>query len=205
MVPGVKLVGVIAAIAGGLSSVAHAELNLTPLPSVREFEGCKFPQVEFQDEPRKVTYEPPQGWSAVARDRHNVTLVPAGKDMVSVKINFIPTAGRLTLDEAQLAYFRNSAHQLLPPNGKLAGEPSVVPNPLLLGGHPTCELQIEFVLHAERMRMGVLLVDLGETQLRFSLIARQAEFEELQNAFRSSWYSWQWHGAAPDLVASAAR
>jgi hypothetical protein len=42
--------------------------------------------------------------------------------------------------------------------------------------------------------MSVLFVDLGDSQLRFSLIARPTDFEELHKAFQDSWYSWQWLG-----------
>lgn len=196
-----RLCPVAVVLLAAFSTSARAEINLTPQQSFRELEGCKFPQLEFHDDAGKVTYEPPPGWSAVSRGRHTLTLVPAGKDMTSARIAFLPTPARLILDEAQLAALKSTAHQLLPPNAQPMAEPTVAANPMLLGGHPTCELQMEFTLHAERMRMAVLLVDLGETQLRFTLMARQPEFEELHGAFRNSWYSWQWHGTPAGAVA----
>jgi hypothetical protein len=73
-------------------------------------------------------------------------------------------------------------------------EHTITPNPLLLNAHATCEIDILFALHSQRLRMTVLFVDLGDSQLRFSLISRPADFEELHKAFRESWYSWQWAG-----------
>ena len=76
----------------------------------------------------------------------------------------------------------------------MSGEPTITPDPLLINGHHTCEIDILFGLHAHRLRMSVLFVDLGDSQLRFSLIARPTDFEELHKAFQDSWYSWQWVG-----------
>jgi hypothetical protein len=173
-------------------SVARAEINLTPIYSVRVLDGCKFPQIEFRDDGKKITYEPPKGWTCVPSDKFAISLSPAGKDMVSAKIKYLPVAGPLVLDDVQLNHFKQTASQLLPADSTILGEPTIVPDPLLLNGHHTCEIDIVFGLHSHRLRMTVLFVDLGDSQLRFSLIARPADFEELHKAFQDSWYSWQW-------------
>jgi hypothetical protein len=196
MVSGINKLAVIA-IAAGAISLARAEINLTPTYSVRELDGCKFPQLEFRENSnRKITYELPKGWTCMARDDFTLALVPpATKDMVSAKIKFIPTPGPLVLDEVQLKHFRETVNQLLPPESTLMTEPTITPEPLLLNTHRTCEIDVLFALHSHRLRMSVLFVDLGDSQLRFSLIARPADFEELHKAFQESWYSWQWVGA----------
>jgi hypothetical protein len=191
MVSGVRAFAVVTVL-GFAIGLVQAEINLTPQRSVRELEGCKFPQLEFRDGAKKITYEPPPGWEAMARDNQTLSLSPPGKDMVSAKIKFFPTKGELVLDEAQLQHFKDTANQLLPAESRIMAEPTVTPRPLLLNGHPTCEIEIYFVLHSQRFRMSVLFVDLGESQLRFSLISRAGDFEELHKAFRASWYSWQW-------------
>ena len=193
---------VVALLLGCGLAAADAEINLTPVQSVREFEGCKFPQLEFRDKGSKITYEAPSGWEPLLRDKHTLALLPPGKDLVSAKIKFIPTPGRLVLDEAQLQYFKDTASQLLPADGRLMSDPVVTPNPLLFNNHTTCEVDLYFVHQAQRLRMSVLFVDLGESQLRFSLISRPGDFEELYSAFRASWYSWQWT-EAPAVVAAA--
>jgi hypothetical protein len=186
-----KKFAVVAALACAFGA-ARAEINLTPKPSVRELEGCKFPQLEFRDGGKKITYEPPKGWTYLLRDTQTLALIPPNKDLVSVKIKFIPTPGTLVLDEAQLKRLKDTAAQLLPPEGKILTEPTITPNPLLLNAHPTCEIDILFALNAQRLRMSVLFVDLGDSQLRFSLIARPGDFPDLHKAFQDSWYSWQW-------------
>jgi hypothetical protein len=191
MVSEMKKFAVIATLICGLC-VAGAEINLTPEPSVRELDGCKFPQLEFHDGATKITYDPPGGWTYVARDKETLVLVPPNKEMVSAKIKFIPTPGTLVLDEAQLKRLKETASQLLPPESKILSEPTVTPNPLLLNAHPTCEIDVLFALNSQRLRMSVLFVDLGNSQLRFSLISRPGDFENLHKAFRESWYSWQW-------------
>lgn len=191
MVSAVKLLVPVLVFASAFPAVG-AQINLTPEYSVRELEGCKFPQLEFRDGNRKITYEAPSGWQAIVRDSQTLALSPPGKDMVSAKIKFIPTPGQLVLDESQLQYFKDTAHLLLPAESRIMVEPTITPNPVSLGDHATCEVEIYFVLHAQRMRMSVLFVDLGDSQLRFSLISRPADFEELHKAFRASWYSWQW-------------
>lgn len=184
-----------------LSIAARAEINLTPSRSVRELEGCKFPQLEFRDGEKKITYEAPRGWEAIARDRYTLALSPPNKSMVSAKIKFIPTPGTLTLDQAQLKYFAETAHQLLPEESRLMADPVITPTPLLLNEHQTCEIELQFVLHSHRLRMSVLFVDLGETQLRFSLISSAGDYDELHKAFRDSWFSWQWADPPPKLAA----
>jgi hypothetical protein len=191
---------VVAACACALGT-SHAEINLTPIRSIREFEGCRFPQLEFRDGDKKITYEAPRGWEAFARDSSTVALVPPNKAMVSAKIKYMPTPGRLTLDEAQLKYLQDTASQLLPEESRLMADPVITPKPLLLNDHPTCEVELQFVLHAQRLRMCVLFVDLGETQLRFSLISRAGDYEELHKAFHASWFSWQWVEPAASGVA----
>jgi hypothetical protein len=186
-----KKFAVIAALACAFGA-ARAEINLTPVSSVRELEGCKFPQLEFRDGGKKITYELPRGWTYLSRDRHTLALVPPNKDLVSAKIKFIPAAGTLVLDEAQLKRLKDTAPQLLPPESKIMTEPTITPNPLLLNAHPTCEIDILFALNSQRLRMSVLFVDLGDSQLRFTLISRPGDFEALHKAFQESWYSWQW-------------
>lgn len=161
---------------------------------MRELEGCKFPQLEFRDGTRRITYELPKGWTCLPRDSQTLALIPPHNDSVSIKIKFIPTVGTLTLDEEQLRRLKETAPQFLPAESRIMFEPTVTPNPVLLNDYPTCEVDVVFVLHSQRLRMSVLFVDLGDSQLRFSLIARPADFEALHKAFQESWYSWQWIG-----------
>ena len=198
-----KRLAVMAALGFALGT-SQAEINLTPGRSVRELDGCKFDQLEFRDGGKKITYELPKGWTSVPQDKHTLTLVPPNKNMVSAKIKFLPIPGPLVLDEVQLKHLKDTASQLLPPESRIMVEPTVTPNPLLLNEHPTCEIDILFVLHSQRLRMSVLFVDLGDSQLRFSLVSRSADFEDLHNAFRESWYSWQWLAKPMETAATAA-
>ena len=184
-----------------LTFSTRAEIDLSPIPSVRELEGCKFPQLEFRDDGERITYEVPRGWTYQARDKYTLALTPPNKDLVSAKIKFIPASGTLVLDEAQLKYLKDTASSLLPPDSKLSAEPIITPNPLRINDHPTCEVVVAFELHAQRLRMSVLFVDLGQSQLRFSLISRPDDFEKLHKAFQDSWFSWQWAGKPEAAVA----
>jgi hypothetical protein len=175
-----------------VSGFAAADIDLTPEPSVRELEGCKFPQLEFRDDFKKIAYEIPTGWKYEGRDRHMLAMFPQGKAMASAKIEYLPTPGPLTLDEVQLKQFKDFAVTFLPLESRVLVEPTVSPNPLLLNGHATCELDILFLLHSQRMHTSILLVDLGDSQLRFTLMSRASDFLDLQKVFRQSWYSWQW-------------
>lgn len=199
-----KKIAVVAALTC-LLGTTQAEIDLTPERSVRELEGCKFPQLEFRDGGTKITYEAPKGWDYISRDRHTLALVPPNKDMVSAKIKFIATPGTLVLDEAQLTHLKNTASSLLPPESRIMKEPTITPNPLVLNARPSCEIDILFVLHSQRLRMSVLFVDLGDSQLRFSLIARPGDFEALHKAFQESWYTWQWLGSQTQTTATVAR
>jgi hypothetical protein len=176
-------------------NVARADIDLTPIASVRDLEGCKFPQLEFRDGSSKITYEVPKGWRYMSRDRHTLVLNPTDKAVVSARIQFMPNPAPLVLDERQLQRLKETAPSLVPPDSKLIGEPNVTANPLEINGRPTCEIDVLFVLHSERLHLSVLFVDLGESHLRFTLVTRASDFPDLHKAFQQSWYSWQWVGA----------
>lgn len=202
MVSGVNKLAFAVLMAGALTA-AGAEIDLTPGHSVRELDGCKFPQLEFRDGGKKITYEMPAGWTCIPLDKYAISLLPPNNGSVSARIKFIPTPGVLVLDEVQLQHLKETATQLLPPEGRIMTEPVVTPNPILLNSHATCEIDFFFVLNSQRLRMSVLFVDLGDSQLRFSLISRPADFEELHKAFQQSWFTWQWLEEAPqNAVAS---
>ena len=170
----------------------RAEIDLTPIASVRELEGCKFPQLEFRDGSTRITYETPKGWKYTSRDAHTLLLFPPDNGVVSARIQFLTTPARLILDAAQLKVLKDSAPSLIPPEGKIIGEPTITPNPIELDGRAACEIDILFALHAQRMHLSVLFVDLGESHLRFTLVTRASDFAELHKAFEQSWFSWQW-------------
>jgi len=170
----------------------YAEIDLTPTETVRELEGCKFPQLEFRDGGKKITYEPPAGWRYVRAGQHALSLIPKNKALASAKIEYVAAPGPLVLDEQQLQHLKDSAPTFLPAESSVLEEPTISPNPLSLNGHATCELDVLFLLHSERLHMSVLLVDLGDSQLRFSLTSQASDFTELHKLFRQSWFSWQW-------------
>ena len=174
------------------AAAARSEINLTPIASVRELEGCKFPQLEFRDGPTRITYEAPKGWKYMSRDAHTLVLFPPDKGVVSARIQFLASLAPLVLDAAQLKVLKDSAPSLVPPESKIIGEATITPNPLEMNGHATCEIDVLFVLHSQRMHLSVLFVDLGKSHLRFSLVTRASDFAELHKAFQQSWYSWQW-------------
>lgn len=178
-------------------SAAAADIDLTPIPSFRELEGCKFPQLEFREGAKTITYETPKGWRYVARDPHTIMLYPPNTSVVSARIQYMRSTAPLLLDEPQMKFFKDSASTLLPPDSQIIGEPNITPRPLEINGHTTCEIDVLFVLHGERLHLSVLFVDLGQNHLRFTLVSRASDFGDLHKLFQQSWYTWQWIDKSP--------
>ncbi len=182
------------------AACAHAQIDLTPHASVREFEGIQFPRLEFRDGKSKITYEPPRKWQSSGRGANKVVLTPPDANQAQAAIERID-ASLPPFEEQGVDVLRQHALTLVPPQSGQPAVESVEPNRTTVGGNPTCEVTSSFTQFGHRLKMSVLSVQLGSSHLRFTLLCREPDFAKLHGAFRASVASWQW--SAPAAAKSA--
>jgi hypothetical protein len=174
-----------------LATAARAEeINLIPVRSVREQDGIKFPQLEFTDGKKKITYEQPRGW-IISGDSSQIKFTPPD---VSAKaaIEQSPLSAPQIFDEATTKMLQQEVLASVPSGSQKTTMLSEEKNPLMMGGHETYEVTVSYQFFGHELITSTLFMNTKDTQLRFRLTAEKADFENVHKAFRGSLFSWQW-------------
>ena len=174
-----------------VASAQAEEINFTPVRSVREFEGIKFPQLEFAQGKQKITYEQPRGWT-FAGDASRVKFTPPNVSQAFGEIAQTPLRAPQNFDEPTLKALQEQTVASVPPE---SGDVSIVAaekNPIMINQHETFEVVVAYQLYGERYQKSVLYTNLADTQLTFRFVARKVDFDKLHRAFRDSLCSLQW-------------
>ncbi|MEA3186656.1 MAG: hypothetical protein QOD99_486 [Chthoniobacter sp.] len=173
------------------SIAARAEINLTPTASVRVLDGCSFPQLEFHDEGKTITYEPPAGWSYASGGKNALTLRPKNKVQADAKIEVAASPLPLQFDPENLKVLQARVTASLPAQSEKIEVAEPLVDSLKIGGRSTCEFELTYVRFGQKYKVSILFVDLEKAQLTFTLSCLSADYEELHKQFRGSWFSWQ--------------
>ncbi len=169
---------------------ARAELQLAPSVSEYELDGVKFKQLSFHDAGKNVTYQPPKGWD-YSGSANQLTLRPSGKAQAVATISKIGLNEPGSFDEETLKKLVAEAMSSPPKDSSGVKVISQAKNPLLIDGKETFEVVLSYNLLGQTFDRSVLFMNRGQDQLRFQLVAREADFKDLQKTFQSSLYSWQ--------------
>jgi hypothetical protein len=176
---------------GPVTALTYAdEINLTPKSSVREQDGIHFPQLEFADGKKTITYEPPRGWTCSGGGTQRVTLNVPDKVQADAAIGW--AAQPVVFDEEGLKQVRALAPTLLARGSEDVKIVSEIANPLRMNGHEVYEVVMTCGFYGQRFKTAIYFVSLGDSQLRFTLSCQEKDFEQLQPVFQSSLFSWQW-------------
>jgi hypothetical protein len=174
-----------------VASAQAEEINFTPVRSVREFEGIKFPQLEFAQGKQKITYEQPRGWT-YAGNASRIKFTPPSVSQAFGEIGQTPLPAPQNFDEPTLKALQEQAVASLPSE---SGDVSIVAtkkNPIMINQHETFEVVVAYQLYGERYQKSVLYTNVADTQLTFRFVARKVDFDKLHRAFRDSLCSLQW-------------
>ncbi|MFN2477184.1 MAG: hypothetical protein ABR526_12695 [Chthoniobacterales bacterium] len=171
---------------------AHAELNLQPTEISREVAGFPFKLLQFSDDNNSVTYEPPTGWTYISRGSSVMILRPPDNSTAEAKIEVVKDATPLVFDEEHMPTLAAMAKALVPPGGELVGEPTVLAGRASFDNRPSCYIQTTYLFYGSKHTHSQLLVENGQTKLKFGLISPAEKFEKFQAEFTRSWASWQW-------------
>src|SRR5438045_1286260 len=108
------------------------EINLTPKASVRELDGIQFPQLEFADGKRTITYESPRGWTYAPAGEHRIAFYVPDKVQADASIEWVKQPLLLTADG--LKQIETAAAGLLPNGSQDVTVAKLTPSSLRVNG-----------------------------------------------------------------------
>jgi hypothetical protein len=179
-----------------LASSAVGAIDLSPVKGERVLDGIKFSQLLFRDGERQITYEPPRNWK-YSGDSSQVKLTPPDVSQAQAVIDQSPLAAPQVFSEETVKGLQANVLKYVPPGSLDVAIVSEEKTPVFVNGKETYALTVSYRFANQDYLMSVLYVNLPETQLRFRLVARKADFEKLQKAFRGSVFSFQWAAEKP--------
>ena len=175
----------------------RADLDLTPATATRHLEGFSFPELIFSDGPQQVSYEFPRGWSYSAISSRQIRFQPPQVSQAETTIESIPMADEYQFDEKLIKKLKEDLVRSLPKSSTQIQLVSEVNDTLLINGHKTYEVTIGYQNYGQKYRISVLFANLGRQQLRFRVLARASDFDQVHRDFTASLCSLQWleHGS----------
>jgi hypothetical protein len=177
----------LAAIAGRASGA----IDFTPTPSERKLDGVTFPQLIFHQDGHAITYEKPRDWNLTS-DGATMRLTPPHAAQAQVTVAQTPLTAPQVFDDATTKELQQSALASVPPGAERIELVSTENNPLQIHGQPTCAVTVGYSFFGQDLEASTLVANLGDTQVRFHIVARKADFEQVQRQFRGSLFSLSW-------------
>jgi hypothetical protein len=174
----------------GCASVGHAELDLSPKFSYYELDGLQFRKLVFVENGREVTYVPPRDWD-YSGSATRLILHPPRKAQAEAAITTTSLPSGTGLDEAATNTLVNETLRSVPVGSTHIAVISQERNPLLIAGKETFFVSVTYIFYGETYTRSVLFLNRASEQMRFQLISRSSDFEELQAEFQRSLYSWK--------------
>jgi hypothetical protein len=170
---------------------ALAVVNFTPLEVEQSLDGIKFKQLLFDQEGKKIAYQPPRNWTYTGSPGR-LRLTPPSFSQAFAEIDQVPLAAPQKFDKETWELLQQKTLSAVPPNSQHIALVAEEKNPLVVAMHETYEVTVSFDVSGQEFVMSVLYLNLPDTQLRFRVVAHKADFERAHTAFRGSIYSWQW-------------
>lgn len=171
--------------------IASAALDLTPVEGVRTLDGIKFQQLSFKNNGKTVTYEHPRGWSYRA-DAGRIVFTPPDIIQAEAVIEQSANDAAQAFDEETMKRLQDYVLQSAPAGSQNVQLVSAEKNPVMVNQRETFEVVVSYQLGGTPFRKSVLFLNLPDTQVRFRVTSKEADFEKVHRAFRGSIFSWQW-------------
>jgi hypothetical protein len=170
----------------------RADLDLTPATTARKLDGASIPELLFSDGSQKVSYESPHGWSYSAVSSREIRFQPPQVSQAETTIESIPMAEEYQFDEKFIKKLKEDLVRSLPKSSTQIQLVSEVNDTLLINGQKTYEVTIGYQNYGQKYRISVLFANLGRQQLRFRVLARASDFDQVHRDFTASLCSLQW-------------
>jgi hypothetical protein len=173
-----------------LAISARAELQLAPTLVEREGDGVKVKQLAFPDGDKTVTYLPPHGWD-YSGSATQLMLHPRGKAQAEATITRVPVSQPGRFDDESLKKLVDQAIAQIPKDTRNVIVISQEKNPVIINRKETFLVILGYQLSGHTYNQSVLFLNREKDQIRFQLVCREKDFNELQGAFLHSQFSWE--------------
>jgi len=154
-------------------------------------DGIKFPELYFHENGRKISYEQPRGWTYNG-DASRIRCMPSNVPQAFGEMAQAPLPAPQNFDEPTMKLLQERVLQSLPRDSHDVKVLTVEKNPLMINQHETFEVTVGYQFYGEEYCRSMLFMNLPDTQLTFSFVARKGDFDNLHQAFRRSLCSLQW-------------
>ena len=169
------------------ASVAQG-LDLTARQTMRELEGIRIPQLEFEDGTKRVIYMPPDGWTHSGQSRSLLLGVP-DRPSSTAEIRLIAVVS----DEERAMPMGEWIKRLLPTG---TGVPEIVrevEGSFSLDVRTAQEWIFRFTANGKPMMRSIAVVALSPEERFVTLItAREEDFATTRTEMMRSMSSWVW-------------
>ena len=174
---------------------AHAVVDLTPTPQEYTAEGITIQQLIFRDGKQRVSYEPPRRW-AYRFDAGALTLTPPKVDRAEAVVQAMPLLPPQPLDSRSIAVAKQQFIAALPPGSQMVEIAGEEFNPVVVDENTSYAVTASYQTLGETFTRCTVFINIRDTQLRFQLTARKADFAAVNAAFRRSMMKLRWLPAA---------
>jgi len=172
---------------GALS--ARADLDLSPTVEVKNMERVPMSHVVFHDGATSITYQPPRGWS-VSGSHDSAALDITDHPQAKAYIQSAPRVRIPAFDDKALQLFQQNPRLLgLPRGAKDIQITAVTANPLVIDGHPTLEVDLNYSFFGQKCARSLILCDRKGAEVSFVLDSLAPDFTMLSAMFRRSLFS----------------
>ena len=172
-------------------SDARAGIDFTPSDGQRNQEGIIFKQIVFHQDGRTITYEQPRDWTYTGSSA-SLKLAPPGLSQAQATIEQSPLPAPQPLDDATTAKLREQVLASVPSGAENVTLVAEEKNPVRINQQDTYAVTISYHFYGQEYGLSVLFVNLPDTQLRFRVVARKADFEKVNRTFRASLFTLSW-------------
>ena len=170
---------------------AGGPIDFTPTTGRRELEHVIFPQLIFHQDGHAITYEQPRNWTFTG-GATQLNLTPPDISQAQATIEQVTLPKPQTFDEATAVVLRQIVLASIPGDAQNAKVVAEEQNPVPIKQQASYAITAEYSYFGQDYAVNVLFANLGDTQLRARLVARKADFDPLQRAFRASLFSLHW-------------
>ena len=154
-------------------------------------DGFKLIEVVLKDGAARVVYCPPVAWKAVVGDRC-LRFHPPGISLADLTIEAEKAPASRALDAAAAERCRAWLKASVPKESSDVIVEADESNPGAVANCPTFGTTVAYVHDGIRYRKRVIFVFAPDSEIRFTTVARIAEFDRIYPAVRQSLFSWRW-------------
>lgn len=153
--------------------------------------GFKHLEVVLKDGAARVVYCPPSGWKPAVGERC-LRFHPPGVSLADLTIEEEKAHAGRALDAAASERCRAWLKASVPKESSELVVEADESNPGAVANCPTFGTTVAYVQGGTRYRKRVIFVFAAESEIRFTTVARIADFDRIYPAVRQSLFSWRW-------------